>query len=74
MMTLGAMHVRRILIALACLPALGCPKTTEAPAEEATREKTYPARQLDTAKQNVDAATRALEQKSNQVGEASLAN
>ena len=46
----------------------------EAPAEEATREKTYPARQLDTAKQNVDAATRALEQKSNQVGEASLAN
>ena len=52
----------------------GCPKSSEtndtpAPAEE----KSLPAKQLDDAKKEIDAANKAIEVKANQVGEGSIA-
>lgn len=52
----------------------GCPGSTDkSDAAGATHEKSLPAKQLDHAKAEIDAATQALEVKAKQVGESSLA-
>jgi len=64
---------RLVLLALT-LGVSACPKASnETGAQDTTVEKSLPGRQLDDAKAEIDAATKALQVKANQVGEASVA-
>jgi hypothetical protein len=52
----------------------GCPGSAEdSDSAKTSPEKSLPAKQLDHAKAEIDAATQALEVKAKQVGEGSLA-
>ena len=70
------MKVRVLVLATACLCA-GCPSKSKdsddaqpSPAA-AAEEKTYPARQLDRARTEADAATKALEARNANIDAAS---